>query len=129
VDPTRSRSSAPSLRWICRRRSGSPVDTPQSGRCHAPIKSGRRSSGGGGRHNQCRSDQTSQSAASPGPHRSGQTSPPGAPDVDTEGTNSERSPAIPGNRIQVRTAEASVYANCRDDCHAEGRGFESHQPL
>src|SRR4051812_33816935 len=39
------------------------------------------------------------------------------------------SPVIPGNRIQPKTAEASVYAVCLDDCHAEGRGFESHQPL
>ena len=30
---------------------GSPVDTAQSGRCHAPIKSGRGSTGGGERHN------------------------------------------------------------------------------
>ena len=30
---------------------GSPVDTSQSGRCHAPITSRRRSSDGGGRHN------------------------------------------------------------------------------
>jgi hypothetical protein len=22
-----------------------------------------------------------------------------------------------------------MYADCADDCHAEGRGFESHQPL
>ena len=35
---------------------GSPVDTSQSGRCHAPIRSRRRSSDGGGRHNHRRSD-------------------------------------------------------------------------
>jgi hypothetical protein len=74
-------------------------------------------------------DQTSQSAAGPGPHRSGRTPPPGAADVDTEGTNTADSPVIPGNRIQPKTAEASVYAGCADDCHAEGRGFESHQPF
>src|SRR3954451_19251672 len=39
------------------------------------------------------------------------------------------SPVIAGNRIQPETSEASVYADCLDDCHAEGRGFESHQPL
>src|SRR4051812_25608496 len=39
------------------------------------------------------------------------------------------SPVIAGNRIQPETSEASVYADCQDDCHAEGRGFESHQPL
>jgi hypothetical protein len=53
------------------------------GGCHAPIKSGRRSSGGGERHNQCRSDQPvdteprSRLAADPGPHRPARTSPPG----------------------------------------------------
>jgi hypothetical protein len=51
------------------------------------------------------------------------------PDVDTEGTNNERILGNPGNRIQAKTAELSVYADCADDCHAEGRGFESHQPL
>ena len=41
---------------------GSPVDTSQSGRCHAPIKSRRRSSDGGGRHNHRQSDQGRQQA-------------------------------------------------------------------
>ena len=44
--PSRSRSSAPSLQ-LGISKNGSPVDTSQSGRCHAPIKSGRGSSGGG----------------------------------------------------------------------------------
>jgi hypothetical protein len=39
------------------------------------------------------------------------------------------SPVIPGNRIQPKTAELTGYAGIADDCHAEGRGFESHQPL
>jgi hypothetical protein len=39
------------------------------------------------------------------------------------------SAVIAGNRIQPRTALASGYAQFADDCHAEGRGFESHQPL
>jgi hypothetical protein len=39
------------------------------------------------------------------------------------------SPVIPGNRIQPETALASADAEIADDCHAEGRGFESHQPL
>jgi hypothetical protein len=47
----------------------------------------------------------------------------------TGGPISAESTVIPGNRIQAKTAEASVYAVCADDCHAEGRGFESHQPL
>jgi hypothetical protein len=38
------------------RRSGPSADTAQSGRCHAPIKSRRRSSVGDGRHSQSRSD-------------------------------------------------------------------------
>ena len=45
------------------------------------------------------------------------------------GPITRESAVIPGNRIQAKTAEASVYANCLVDCHAEGRGFESHQPL
>ena len=45
------------------------------------------------------------------------------------GPITSESPAIPGNRIQSKTAELSVYADYPDDCHAEGRGFESHQPL
>ena len=53
--PPRSRSSAPSLRWD-HLTNGSPADTSQSGRCHAPIRSRRRSSDGGGRHNIRRSD-------------------------------------------------------------------------
>jgi hypothetical protein len=65
----------------------------------------------------------------PGPHRSNRTSPPGRPDVDTEGPISAESAVIPGNRIQPKSAETSVYAEIADDCHAEGRGFESHQPL
>ena len=48
--------TVPSLR--CGRRSGSPADTPQLGRCHAPIKSRRRSSVGDGRHGKSRSDHT-----------------------------------------------------------------------
>jgi len=43
-------------------------------------------------------------------------------------TNAE-STVIAGNRIQAKTEEASGYADRVDDCHAEGRGFESHQPL
>ena len=41
------------------------------GGCHAPIKSGRRSSGGGGRHNRCRSDPLvdSDKGVSPSPAR------------------------------------------------------------
>src|SRR3954471_20516225 len=39
------------------------------------------------------------------------------------------SPVIPGNPIQAKSAELSVYAEIADDCHAEGRGFESLQPL
>src|SRR5947208_25389 len=39
------------------------------------------------------------------------------------------SAVIAGNRIRPETALASVYAEFADDCHAEGRGFESHQPL
>ena len=35
---------------------GPPADEPHLGRCHAPIKSSRGSSGGGGRHNRWRSD-------------------------------------------------------------------------
>ena len=38
------------------RRSGPSADTAQSGRCHAPIKSRRRSSVGDGRHSQSQSD-------------------------------------------------------------------------
>ena len=50
VGPLRSRSCAPSLRWSSL--TGGPLaDKPHWGRCHAPIKSRRRSSGGGGRHN------------------------------------------------------------------------------
>jgi hypothetical protein len=48
------------------------------------------------------------------------------PPGDHWGTNNRR---IPGNRIQPKTAEPSVDAVCLDDCHAEGRGFESLQPL
>ena len=47
----------PSLRLVEHRRSGSPADRSHSGRCHAPIRSHRRSSGGGGRHNLRQSDQ------------------------------------------------------------------------
>src|SRR3954454_21804535 len=39
------------------------------------------------------------------------------------------STVIPGNPIQPKSAPPSVYAETADDCHAEGRGFESHQPL
>ncbi len=46
----------------CGRRSGSPADTPQLGRCHAPIKSRRRSSDGDGRHGKSRSDPTGRQA-------------------------------------------------------------------
>lgn len=69
---------------------GPPVDKPQSGRSHAPIKSRRGSSGGGGRHNACWSDLTidsqakSQPAANPRPNPVGRTPPPGNPDNDTE---------------------------------------------
>src|SRR5208282_4554943 len=51
-------------------------------KCQAPIRSRRRSSGGGGRHNIRRSDHLvdrksmSQPVASPGTNRSGRTSPP-----------------------------------------------------
>jgi hypothetical protein len=45
------------------------------------------------------------------------------------GPITSESPVIAGNRIQPETSEASVYADCQDDCHAEGRGFESDQPL
>jgi hypothetical protein len=45
------------------------------------------------------------------------------------GPNDAESCVIRGNPIQPKTAEPSVYAGRRDDCHAEGRGFESHQPL
>jgi hypothetical protein len=38
VCPPRSRSSATSLRWRYGRRSGTPADTPQLGRCHAPYQ-------------------------------------------------------------------------------------------
>ena len=52
------------------------------GGCHAPIKSRRRSSGGGGRHNLCESDQPvdkqsqSQPAVGPRTNRTSRTSPP-----------------------------------------------------
>jgi hypothetical protein len=36
------------------------------------------------------------------------------------------SPAIPGNRIQPKTALAVIHADFADDCHAGGRGGESH---
>ena len=61
---------------------GSPADTSQSGRCHAPIRSRRRSSDGGGRHNIGRSDHTvdrksmSQPAAGPRTYRPRRTPPP-----------------------------------------------------
>ena len=66
--------------------------TSLGGRSHAPIKSARRSTGGGGRHNRCRSDQLadsdakSQSAADPGPNPDDRTSPPGTPNADSETT-------------------------------------------
>jgi hypothetical protein len=69
---------------------GPPVDKPQSGRSHAPIKSRRGSSGGGERHNACWSDQPidsdpkSQLATSPRPNPVGRTPPPGNPDDDTD---------------------------------------------
>jgi hypothetical protein len=44
--------TVPSLGYLT---NGSPADTSQSGRCHAPIRSRRRSSDGGGRHNHRRS--------------------------------------------------------------------------
>jgi hypothetical protein len=56
--------------------------TVTRGECHAPIKSRRRSSGGGGRHKLCRSGQAvdtgveSQPAASPRTNRTSRTSPP-----------------------------------------------------
>jgi hypothetical protein len=48
---------------------------------------------------------------------------------DHWGPHNPESAVIPGNRIQPKTAEPTVNADCLDDCHAEGRGFESHQPL
>ena len=61
---------------------GSPADTSQSGRCHAPIKSRRRSSDGGGRHNHPQVRPTadrksmSQPAAGPRTYRPRRTPPP-----------------------------------------------------
>src|SRR5438128_660301 len=52
-----------------------------------------------------------------------------APRGTIGGPITTESPVIPGNPIQAKTALASVYAEIADDCHAEGRGFESHQPL
>jgi hypothetical protein len=66
--------------------------TVMQGESHASIKSRRRSSGGGGRHELCRSDQAddaaleSQPAASPRTNRSGRTSPPDPGDSDSDST-------------------------------------------
>src|SRR5450755_1930114 len=62
------------------------------GGCHAPIRSRRRSSGGGGRQELSQSDQPvdrdfeSQPAASPRTNRTSRTSPPGLRDDDSDGT-------------------------------------------
>ena len=48
---------------------------------------------------------------------------------DHWGPHNPESAVIPGNRIQPKTAEVGVHAELADDCHAEGRGFEAHQPL
>jgi hypothetical protein len=48
--------------WFEHRRSGSPADNRHWGRCHAPIKSRRRSSGGGGRQKLSGSDQADDTA-------------------------------------------------------------------
>src|SRR4051812_37166693 len=61
---------------------GSPADTSQSGRCHAPIRSRRGSSDGGGRHNIRRSDRLvdrksiGQPVAGPRTYRPRRTPPP-----------------------------------------------------
>ena len=82
--PHPSRSSAPSLRWRNGPRSGSPADTPQSGRCHAPFRSRRRPSDGEGRTakagqtHQADTRKESQPAAVREPNRrAGQHRPPG----------------------------------------------------
>ena len=80
--PSRSRSCAPSLRLVDRRRSGSPADKPQLGRCHAPIKSRRRSSGGDGRQDERQVRPTGRQAVresarrQPETYLAGRTSPP-----------------------------------------------------
>src|SRR5215203_6877570 len=62
----------------------------QSGRCHAPISSRRRSSGGGGRHNPCQSVQpddkrhSGQPTTSPRTYRPGRTPPALDAEPDTE---------------------------------------------
>lgn len=69
------------FRFSCHWRFGPPADRPHWGRSHAPIKSRRRSSNGGGRHNECRSDlrvdsdARSQPATSPRTKRPCRTSP------------------------------------------------------
>ena len=45
------------------------------------------------------------------------------------GPNGRESSLIHGNRIQLKRRFPSEYAAAADDCHAEGHGFESHQPL
>src|SRR3954464_3750358 len=47
----------------------------------------------------------------------------------TRGPITAESPVIAGNRIHPKTALGRIHADFADDCHAEGRGFESHQPL
>ncbi len=80
--PCRSRSSASVLSFDLLPTDGPLADRPHWGRCHAPIKSGRRSSGGGERHNAWKSDlwvdtePRSQLVASPRTNRHGRTSPP-----------------------------------------------------
>src|SRR5437868_4557390 len=55
----------------------------------------------------------------------GETTHPGT----TGGPITSESPVIHGNRIWAATTELGSDAASADDCHAEGRGFESHQPL
>ena len=72
------------------------IDTTQWGRCHASIKSRRRSSDGGARHNIRRSDRlvdrksTSQPVAGPRTYRPRRTPPPDARKSRTEKVKSSR---------------------------------------
>ena len=70
---------------------GPSEDKSQSGRCHAPIKSRRRSSGGGGRQNPCQSVHSGRQATlgsahrQPGTYRPSRTPPTRDAEPDTEG--------------------------------------------
>src|SRR5208282_6616201 len=84
-------------------------------KCQAPIRSRRRSSGGGGRHNIRRSDHLvdrksmSQPVASPRTNRSGRTSP-------------------PRETLSVRKTRGRGYVSvvlCDDLIHRIGRGLSS----